>query len=152
MNDRVFTIAMFLTFLLIGANGMLLVGGQLLSTDGSSVLGLYGLNSSNLGTGYASHVNTYQTSQDFTMSSQSPSAEEGYSPVKIDAQPAGLDWFWILAVMVAGVQIYMYWFAGIFPLLAPLFYAVIVFATAVQGLVVIELGSAFIRNLFGLRA
>ena len=152
MNERIFTIAMFLTFLLIGANGMLLVGGQLLSTDGSSVLGFYGLDSSNLGTGYSSHVNTHNTSQDYTMSSQTPADTEGFSPTTIDSKPAGLDWFWIIAVMVAGVQLYAYWFAGIFPLLAPLFYAVIVFATAVQGLVVIELGSAFIRNLFGLRA
>lgn len=147
MNDKIMSIGMFLFFILIGINGFLLMGANLYDSEGNNLDLFYGMTSSGLSGNIADK--DIGVSATLDSSSTTPSTTQGFTPVKIDDQPAGLDLLSQMTIMVAGTQLIMLKFSELFPIISPITNAIVFLVTAIQLLVVGYLGSMLVRSIFG---
>lgn len=147
MNDKILTIGMFTFFILIGINGFLLMGANLYDSNGNNLDIFYGMTNSGLSQDISDKDITVAT--DLDASSTTPSSSQGFTPVTIDENPAGLDIISQMAIMVAGTQLIMLKFSEMFPILAPITNAIVFLITAIQLLVVAYIGSILVRSIVG---
>lgn len=147
MNDKILTIGMFTFFILIGINGFLLMGANLYDSNGNNLDIFYGMTNSGLSQNISDKDITVAT--DLDASSTTPSSSQGFTPVTIDENPAGLDIISQMAIMVAGTQLIMLKFSEMFPILAPITNAIVFLITAIQLLVVAYIGSILVRSIVG---
>lgn len=147
MNDKVLTMGILMFFLMIGVNGFLLMAANLYDGNGNTLDMFYGLSSNNLSQGIADDDLEVTTS--VSASSTTPSSSQGFTPVTINDEPAGLNPLNQMAVMVAGVQLVMLKFGDLFPIISPITGAVVFFVTAIQLLVGAYLGGQLVRSIFG---
>lgn len=147
MNDKILTIGMFLFFILIGINGFLLMGANLYDQSGNNLTLFYGMTDSGLSGDIADkEINVSAT---LDSSSTTPSTTQGFTPVQINQDPAGLNIISQMTIMVAGTQLIMLRFSEMFPIISPITNAIVFLVTAIQLLVVGYLGSVLVRSIFG---
>lgn len=147
MNDKVLTMGIMIFFLMIGVNGFLLMGSNLLDQEGNSLDMFYGLSTSGLGSDIQNA--DLEITTDVTASTDLPSSNQGFTPITIDSQPAGLNPLNQMIVMVAGVQLVMLKFSELFPIIAPITNSIVFFVTAIQLFVGAYLGGQLVRSIFG---
>jgi hypothetical protein len=150
MNDKILTMALMLSLVMIGINAFLLMAStNLYDTEGNQLDIYYGLDSG----AYGSQVQTDAQSIDFdsgvSISSELPSEQEGLTVVSRNDNPIGMDVTNELAKLGLGVQLVMLKFSEMFPVLTPIVNAVVFFAFAIQGLAIAYLGSILIRGILG---
>ena len=150
MNEKWFAYAVSLSIMLIFINAFITIGASQLTDDGSSILYLTNLTN----TTYA--YNTLKDSGDFQISatagssSQSPTTEQGYQPVKrtSDGKSASFNAFDVVITMALGVELIMLTLAVIFWPVAPIFYAVAGFAFFIKAVATAWLASMVVRQIF----
>ena len=147
MNDKIMTMGMFIFFVLIGVNGFLLMGANLLDSEGNTLNLFYGLGNNSLSSQISDK--DIEVGADLDSSSTLPSTSQGFIPVTIDGNPAGLDIISQMAIMVAGTQLIMLRFSELFPIISPIILSIVYLITAIQLLVVAYVGSILARSIFG---
>lgn len=150
MNDKWINYAIILTIVMFFVNGFILMAATQPNADNQFSAILFGSSSSGLG--YENIKDNYgeYTVTGSGVSSQSPTNEEGYTPIKnSEGQPAGLDILSAVSLGIAGLELVLLQLASIFYPVAPLFYAIITAAILIKSAVVWYLASVLVRALFG---
>lgn len=150
MNEKWFAYAVSLSIMLIFVNAFITIGASQLTDDGSSVIYLTNLTNSK----YA--YNTLKSDGDFEIdattgaSSQSPTTEQGYQPVKrtSDGKSSAFNSFDVVITMALGVELIMLTLALIFWPIAPIFYAIAGFAFFIKAVATAWLASIVVRQIF----
>ncbi len=154
MNDKMFSIALFLTFIIIGMNGFLVMASELKDAQGNDIQVFYDMSGNTLQTPSDNLVFDVDT----TASSSSPNTATGFTPAK-DSEG---DLFGLatptkyIGGMVAGVQLVMaqidYMFTPIGEDHSPFYgiiLAIIVFVTVIQAMGLGYLTVTLIRIVTG---
>ena len=151
MNEKWFNYAISLTIVMILVNAFITIGATQPNADGSS--NLYLVNNVNNAFSYSnqSESGDFYLESPSTDSSQSPTNEQGFTPVKrtIDDNPVGFTGFDAALTMTLGVELVMLTLAAIFVPVAPLFLAFTAIAFFIKAIAIAWLGSLVIRAIFG---
>lgn len=158
MNDKIATIVMFWTLMLIMINGFIAVSGELKTVEGNtlSTMTLGDINA--LGQDWNKY-NSYTYSTDVPgNSSVRASGTEGINVCSIvGLLTLGLgeapcnsvaDSYIFINTLVFGTEIYMLKFALLFPDFGLIFYGITLIALALKGLFIIYIG-VIVRQLLG---
>jgi len=149
MNDAILNKAMTLFLILIGINAFLVMGSALYDTDGNSLNLFYGLESGNLGSQIETESDSINVSTDLSMSSTSPSTDQGSTPFTVAGIPIGINFWNYIIIMALGVELIMLKFALMFPIIAPITGAISFFGFAIKIFVGAYLGSQLARAIVG---
>jgi len=151
LNEKWFNYAVTLTIIMILVNAFITIGASQPNSDGSSNLYL----TSNVNNAF-SYTNQRADSNFYiqaptTDSSQSPTNEQGFTPIKrgIDNNPVGFNGFDAAVTMALGVEMVMLTLAAIFSPVAPLFLAFAAIAFFIKAIAIAWLGSILLRTIFG---
>lgn len=136
---------------MIFVNAFITIGATQPNADGSS--NLYLINNVNNNFSYSNQKtdsNFYVTAPT-TDSSQSPTNEQGFIPIKrtIDDNPVGFNGFDAAITMALGVEMVMLTLSEIFAPIGALFLAFAAVAFFIKAIAVAWLGSLVIRAIFG---
>lgn len=136
---------------MILVNSFITIGASQPNADGSS--NLYLLNNVNNAFSYTnqSQNSTFYIDAPTSDSSQSPTNEQGFTPIKrsIDDNPVGFNGFDAAVTMALGIEMVMLTLASIFSPVAPLFLAFAAIAFFIKAIAVAWLGSLVLRTIFG---
>lgn len=150
MNDKILTMAMMLTFIMIGINGFLLMASTNLYDQTGNPLNIYyDLEDSGYGSQIQTDVESIEIGTDIEMSSTVPSQQQGIVVAKQNSNPIGLDYMGLFAKLGIGVQLVLLNISTLFPIISPITNAIVLFAFLIQGYVVAYLGSILIRGILG---
>jgi hypothetical protein len=150
MNDKWINYAIILTIVMFFVNGFILMAAAQPNNNNEFNIILFGSSSSSLSYSNIKDVYGEYSISDSGASSQSPTNEEGYTPIQnSEDQPAGLDVLSAVSIGVAGLELVLLQLANIFYPIAPLFYAIITAAILIKSAVVWYLASVLVRALFG---
>ena len=149
MNEKWFAYAISLSIMLIFINAFITMGAGLLDSDGNQISLLS--NSTNNSYSYDS----LKAGSNFSISgvsgdsSQSPTTEQGYQPVKrTDGDSASMNSFDIIINLGFGVEIIMLQLALIFNPVAAIFYAIAGFVFFIKTVALTWLASIVVRQIF----
>lgn len=151
MNEKWFNYAVAMTILMIFVNAFITIGASQLNADGSS--NLYLVNNVNNAFSYSNQKSnsTFYIGTSTGDSSQSPTNEQGFTPIKrsIDDNPVGFNGFDAAITMALGVEMLMLTLSTIFSPVAPLFLAFAAIAFLIKAIAIAWLGSILVRSIFG---
>lgn len=150
MNEKWFSYAVSLSIMLIFINAFITIGASQQNPDGSYNLFLTGLENSNFSYQTTKDNSGFEIEATLGDSSQTPTNEQGYQPVKrtSDGQTAAFNAFDAIITMALGVELIMLTLAVIFFPVAPIFYAIAGFAFFIKAIAAAWLGSMVVRQIF----
>lgn len=146
MNDKLLTMAFMVTFIAIGINGFLVMGSQFVDQEGNTIPAFTNL-TNNAITDLQNE--SYDINAPTSNSSDAPADAEGFTPITVGGQIAGLQPLQYLEIGVLGIQNVLLWFGGTFPMFVPITTAILVFVTVMQMIAVAYIGSVLVRSIFG---
>jgi hypothetical protein len=150
MNDKILTMALMLTFIMIGINAFLfMASSNLYDEQGNQLSIYYGLDSGGFGQQIQTDAENIDIDTGVSISSSAPSTIQGITAVTREDNPVGLSYGQDLQKLGIGVQLVMLKFSDLFPMLSPIVNAIVFFAFAVQGFALAYLGSVLIRGILG---
>ena len=150
MNDKVLTIAIMLSFVLIGVNGFLLMASEnLYDTQGQPLQIYYGMETGGYGDQVRTDADGIEIGSDVSISSDLPSQQQGLIIAQRDNTPLGLAATTDLAKIVFGVELVMLKFSEMFPVLSPIINVFVLFAAALKTFVTAYLTSLLVRGILG---
>jgi len=150
MNDKVLTWAIMLTVIMIGINAFLFMASSNLYDEQGNKLNIYyGLDEGGFGQQVQDKAEGVSIGPDVSISSSLPSQQEGITVVKSGDNPVGLDYTAEFQKLGIGVQLVMFKFSDMFPIVAPITSAIAFLAFAIQGFAIAYLGSILIRGILG---
>jgi len=150
MNDKVLTMALMLTLIMIGINAFLFMASTNLYDESGNKLNIYyGMDTGAFGEEIISDNNTISISSDVSMSSTAPSTFTGVTVVQRNDNPIGVESAQDLQKLGIGVQLVMLKLGDLFPIISPILNAITFLAFAIQGFAVAYLGSIMIRGILG---
>ncbi|HNV62441.1 MAG TPA: hypothetical protein PKN54_05760 [Candidatus Cloacimonas acidaminovorans] len=151
MNEKWFAYAISLSIMLIFINSFVTMGAGLVDANGNGI----GLLQSSTNNQYS--YDTLKSSSNYGInvpandSSQSPTSEQGYTPITSatdTSKSKALDSIGIIVNLGVGFELLMGKLATIFPPVAPLFWSVAGFAFFIKLVALTWLASIVVRQLF----
>jgi hypothetical protein len=150
MNDKVLTMALMLTFIMIGVNAFLFMASTNLYDDAGNPLNIYyGMDSGAFGEEIETDNSAIDIDTGVSISSAAPSTIQGVTAVTRNDNPIGLESAQDLTKLGIGVQLVMLKLGELFPIITPILNAIVFIAFAIQGFAVAYLGSIMIRGILG---
>lgn len=151
MDVKWFNYAVSLTILMIMVNAFITIGSAQPNAQGK--LNLFLLNNSNDAFSYSNQKtnSSFYIESAINSSSQSPTNEQNFAPIKrsIDDSPVGFEGFDAAVTMAFGLELVMLSLAGVFVVVAPLFWGIAAIAFLIKSVVIAWLGSLVIRSILG---
>ena len=150
MIEKAVSIAMMLTFIMIGINAMLYMGSvNLYDQEGYPLNLYYGLDSGGYGSQMSDKAQSIEISTDPSFSSTAPSQQQGFTPITSSDNPVGMDWGAEFLKLGFGVQLVLLKFSELFPILAPITGGLGILAFAIQGFAMAYVGGSIGRAIVG---
>ena len=150
MNDKILTMAMMPTFIMIGINGFLYMAStNLYDQTGNQLNIYYGLDDGGYGSQIQTDVESIDIGTDTEFSSSVPSQQQGIVVAKQNDNPIGLDYMNLFGKLGFGVQLVLLNLSALFPIISPITNSIVIFAFLIQGYVIAYLGSILIRGILG---
>lgn len=150
MNDKILTIALMLTLVMIGVNAFLYMAStNLYDTNGNQLNIYYGLDEGAYGSQVQTNAQNIDIGSGVSISSDVPSQQEGFTPATIASNPVGSFYGNDLQKLGLGVQLVMLKFSEMFPVLTAIVNAIVLFTFLIQGLAVAYVFSILVRGIFG---
>ena len=150
MNDKLLTMALMLTLIMIGINAFLFMAStNMYDSTGNKLNIYYGMDSGAFGETIISDNNSITIDSGVSISSTAPGSSEGITVVKRNDNPIGLEATQDLTKLGIGVQLVMLKLSDLFPILSPILNAISILAFAIQGFAAAYLGSIMIRGILG---
>jgi len=158
MIEKAVAIALLLGFIMIGINGMLYMGSTALFADYTDAAGnrmplnlYYGLDSGGYGSQLETKANCIDIGTEPSFSSTVPSQTQGFTPItnECEEEPIGINYAAEFMKIGFGTSLVISRFSEMFPLMAPIVNAIVLFTMAIQGFAMAYLGGTAVRGLFG---
>jgi len=150
MNDKILTMALMLTLIMIGINAFLFMASSNMYDESGNKLNIYyGMDTGAFGEQIISDNNNITIDSGVSMSSTAPSTSTGVTVVQRNDTPIGVEATQDLTKLGIGVQLVMLKLGDLFPILSPILNAISILAFAIQGFAVAYLGSIMIRGILG---
>jgi len=147
MIEKAVSIAIMLTFIMFGINAMLSMGSSLYNENGNQLNIYYGLDAQNQS--FIDKANDIEIDSGVDFSSTAPSQQQGFTPIKSNDNPVGLDWGAELLKLSIGLQLVLFKFSQLFPIIAPITLGLVALVSAIQGFAMAYIGGQIVRAIVG---